>query len=67
MRPYLDNLEKELADAKSDGKVTEQDADPICFGLYKQLCIWAVMTGRWNLMARPMNVDGISFQNFWAN
>ena len=76
MTPYLDNLKKELTKAKSHGNVSEQDADPICFGLYKQLCKWAVRTGmifvwvflvlQWNLMARACNVDSISFQNFWA-
>lgn len=46
MKPYLSNLKKELAKAKSDGKVSEKDADPICFSLYEQICIWAVMSGR---------------------
>jgi len=77
MTPYLDNLKKELVKAKSNGKVSEQDADPICFGLYEQLCKWAVMRGlifvwvflvlQWSLMARACNVDSISFQNFWAD
>ena len=76
MKPYLMNLKKELAKAKSDGKVSEKDADPICFSLYEQSCIWAVMSGRifvwvflvlqWNLMARASNVDAISFSNFWS-
>jgi len=77
MVPYLDNLKKQLTLAKSDGKVSEQDADPICFGLYEQLCTWAVMTGRifvwiflvlqWNLIARACNIDSLGFQNFWAD
>ena len=77
MTPYLDNLKKQLTEAKSDGKVSEQDADPICFGLYEQLCKWAVMTGRifvwiflvlqWSLIARACNIDSLSFQNFWAD
>eukprot|EP00985_Skeletonema_marinoi_P012339 scaffold5939_cov337-Skeletonema_marinoi.AAC.1 len=74
MKPYLTNLKKELAKAKSEGKVAEQDADPICFSLFEQICIWAVMSGQifvwvflvlqWNLMARASNVDSISFSNF---
>jgi len=76
MKPYLTNLKKELAKAKSEGKVAEQDADPICFSLFEQICIWAVMSGQifvwvflvlqWNLMARASNVDSISFSNFWS-
>ena len=77
MKPYLKNLKTELNKAKSDGKVAEKDADPICFALYEVLCQWAVSTGnifvwvflvlQWNLMARAANVDGISFSNFWSN
>ena len=64
---------KEYADAKEDGRTEENDAEPISAILFTMLCTWAVHENnifvwvfglmQWNLMARSINVDPISFHN----
>lgn len=74
MATYLDSLEKERSAARKRGELTEEEADPIRFPLYKVICDYAVSVGDaflwiftillWHCMARPINVDDISLNNF---
>ena len=74
MKVFLDSLEKECVAAKKRGEVVNEEADPIRFPLYRLICdyaihigdafLWAYTTLLWNCMARPINIDDISMQNF---
>ena len=71
---YIDSWKKENQSAKKDGKVTEQEADPITFPLYRKICFEAVKRGliflwvftvlQWNCMARSINIDNLQFNCF---
>ena len=70
---YLQAFRKQVAKAKSTGDVEEHEADPIPFGLYVQICRWAIKMGnimlwvwtvlQWNLLARSVNVEPLCFHN----
>ena len=76
MKAYLDNMKKEKTKAKGKRQLEENEANPIGFGLYEQLCkwavgsgttvgifIWAFLTTQWNIMGRTVNVDPLGFHN----
>ena len=76
MKAYLDNMKKEKTKAKGKSQLDENEADAIGFGLYEQLCqwaveagtlvgifIWAFITTQWNVMGRTVNVDPLGFHN----
>ena len=42
MNSFIDSWKKENQAAKKDGKVTEQEADPITFPLYRSICDEAI-------------------------
>lgn len=76
MKAFLDNLKIEKTKAKGKSQLDENEADPIGFGLYEQLCkwavesgtlvgifVWAFMTTQWNIMGRTVNVDPLGFHN----
>ena len=76
MKKFLDNMQKEKTKAKGKRQLDENEADPIGFGLYEQICKWAVESGtllgifiwafictQWNVMGRTVNVDPLGFHN----
>jgi len=68
---FLENYQKEYANAKINGQVDKEEADPISFDLYEMVCFGFLSSGNifdrfffmccWNFMARTINVDGIGF------
>ncbi len=42
MKTHLLLIMKELAQAKGDGETEDQEADPISFEFYKELCLWSI-------------------------
>lgn len=72
MAQFLDSLEKSKVQAKKNGEIKEEDADPIRFPLYKLICNYAINKGDayfwffttllWNLMARPINIDDLQLK-----
>lgn len=73
MKAYLENMKKEKATAKIGGKTDEQEADPIPFVLYKDICQWSLESGnlmlwtytitQWNCMGRSCNIAPLGFRN----
>jgi hypothetical protein len=73
---FLTSYRKETVDAKKDGKLDEQEADPIPWSLFKLILGWAVDTSnifvwtysilQWNCMARSVNIGSLGFHNFRA-
>ena len=73
MDKYKASYKKEYADAKKEGRVEENDAEPITSQLFRLMCEWALKENnvfvwtfglfQWNLMARSINVDPLSFHN----
>jgi hypothetical protein len=76
MDKFLQSYRKETVDAKKEGKLDEQEADPISWSLFKLLLRWALDTCnvfvwtysiiQWNCMARSINIGTIGFHNFRA-
>ena len=74
MDSFLWSFKEEAADARSQGIVDEQTADPMCLTLYGLLFKWAIEDGnilvwvwtilQWNLMAQSISVDPLSLNNF---
>ena len=70
---FKTSYKKEYADAKKDGRVEENDAEPITADLFRLMCQWALEENnvyvwvfgllQWNLMARSINIDPIAFHN----
>ena len=64
MKTYLENMKKEKVTAKIGGKTDEQEADPIPFVLFKDICKWSLELGnlmvwaytivQWNFMGRSV-------------
>jgi hypothetical protein len=73
---FLTSYRKEIVAAKRDGKLDEQEADPITWSLFKLILSWAVDTSnvfvwtysilQWNCMARSVNIGSLGFHNFRA-
>jgi hypothetical protein len=73
---FLTSYRKETVDAKKEGKLDEQEADPITWSLFKLILSWAVDTSnffvwtysilQWNCMARSVNIGSLGFHNFRA-
>ena len=71
MNVFLDSTRKEKVQAKKKGEFHEQEADPISFELYRQICkfalddgdifVWAFTVLQWNCMARSKNIDDLTF------
>jgi len=74
MKAFIKTFKKEKANAKSEGKCDENDADEIPFTLFEAICRWAIQSGslmlwaftvvQWNIMGRSVNVDPLGFHNF---
>jgi len=73
MTMFLESLEKERTAARKRGELSEEEADPICFPLYRSICsyaiqvkdafLWAFTVLIWSCMARPINIDDLSMSN----
>ena len=73
---FLTSYRKETVDAKKEGKLDEQEADPISWSLFKLILSWALDTSnvfvwtysilQWNCMARSVNIGSLGFHNFRA-
>ena len=73
---FLTSYKKETVDAKKEGKLDEQEADPISWSLFKLILSWALDTSnvfvwtysilQWNCMARSVNIGSLGFHNFRA-
>jgi hypothetical protein len=73
---FLTSYKKETVDAKKEGKLDEQEADPISWSLFKLILSWALDTSnvfvwtcsilQWNCMARSITIGSIGFHNFRA-
>jgi hypothetical protein len=82
-RAYYDDIEKflisyrkETVDAKKEGELDEQEADPISWSPFKlilswaldtsNICVWSYSILQWNCMARSVNIGSLGFHNFRA-
>jgi len=73
MKAHLLLIRKEHAQANDDGETEDQEADPISFEFYKNLCLWSIeskqiddwafTTIQWNVMGRSANIDVLGFHN----
>jgi hypothetical protein len=74
MTAYLDSLQKERIAAKGRGELSEEEADPIRYPLFRVICeyssaigdafLWFYTMLLWHCMARPINVDDITVNHF---
>jgi hypothetical protein len=75
---FLTSYRKETVDAKKEGKLDEQEVDPISWSLFKLILSWVLDTSnifvwtysilqRNNCMARSVNIGSIGFHNFRAS
>ena len=74
MNAYIDSWKKENQKKKKEGKVEEQEADPITFPLYRTICfealsrdlifLWVFTVMQWNCMARSININNLTFNCF---
>jgi hypothetical protein len=73
MDRFKASYKKEYAGAKKDGPIEENEAEPITAKLFRLICQWALEENnvyvwvfglfQWNMMARSINVDPLSFHN----
>ena len=73
---FLQSVRKETVDAKKEGKLDEQEADPISKSLFKLILSWALDTSnifiwtysilQWNCMARSVSIGELGLHNFRA-
>jgi hypothetical protein len=66
-------LIKEHAQAKGDGEIEDQEADPILLEFYKNLCLWSIeskqiddwafSTLQWNVMGKSAHIDSLGLHN----
>lgn len=73
MDKFKASYKKEYAQAKKDGRVEENDAEPITSNLFRLMCQWAIEENnvyvwvfgllQWNLMARSISIDPLAFHN----
>jgi hypothetical protein len=71
---FLNLFRKETVEAKKEGKLDEQEVDPISWSLFNLLLSWALDTSdifiwtysllQWNCMARSVNIGALGFHNF---
>ena len=74
MELYLSAFKKETAEAKQDGQLDEQEADPIPRSLFRLILEWALAENniflwvftilQWNCMARSINIGVLSLHCF---
>jgi hypothetical protein len=74
MGTFLESLEKERTAARKRGELTEEEADPIPYPLYRIICDYAINMGDaflwcftilvWHCMGRPINIDDITLNHF---
>jgi hypothetical protein len=74
MDRYLYAYKKECVDARKNGKLDEQEADPISWALFRTILGWALKEDnlfvwvfsilQWNCMARSVNIGVLAFHNF---
>lgn len=73
---FMKACKKETVTKKTEGKMDNEDSDPIIFPLYWLICqgalqnnnvfIWVFMLLQWNCMARSISIDPLGFHNFWC-
>ena len=71
---FLKSYKKETRKAKSEGKLDENEADPIPFSLFRLLMVWAIdrcniflwvfSVLQWHFMARSINIGVLGLHNF---
>ena len=71
MDPFMQSLKKENQSKKKLGQVTEKEADPISFPLYRHICntalaegdifVWCFTVLQWNCIARSINIGNLRF------
>ena len=73
MEAFIQAYKTEHKSAQKDGRIDEQEADPIVASLFCYICSWAVAAGDvflwvycpavWNLMARSVSMDCLGFHH----
>ena len=71
MEPFMNSLKKENQSKRKLGQVTEKEADPISFPLYRHICntaltegdifVWCFTVMQWNCIARSINIGNLRF------
>jgi hypothetical protein len=71
---FMKAYKKETVTKKTEGKMDNEDSDPILFPLYRLICQWALQNNnvfiwvftllQWNCMARSISIDPLGFHNF---
>jgi hypothetical protein len=61
---FLTSYKKEIVAAKRDGKLDEQEADPITWSLFKLILSWAVDTSNVFVFDPPMELHG-KIRQYW--
>ena len=71
MEPFMQSLKKENQSKRKLGQVTEKEADPISFPLYRHICqtaltegdifVWCFTIMQWNCIARSINIGNLRF------
>lgn len=74
MDKWMNAYRKETKNASKDGKLDENEADPVPFTLFRLWMTWALESCnvyvwvfgllQWNLMARSISVGTLAFHNF---
>jgi hypothetical protein len=74
MDKWMASYRKEAAKAKAEGRLEEQEADPVSFSLFRLWMQWAIDAKnpfvwvfgllQWNFMARSISVGTLAFHNF---
>ena len=74
MKKFLLSFKKETKQAKVMGDLDEENADPIPWALFVQICHWALLSGnifvwvfsvmQWNCLGRSVSIDPLGFHNF---
>ena len=74
MKQFLDSYKKEIAKAKQEGLLDEQESDPLPFALYVKIAHWSLVSMnifvwvftvlQWNCLGRSISIDPLSLHNF---
>jgi hypothetical protein len=73
MKKCLDSFEKETKQAKVIGDLDEENAKPILWAMFVQICHWALLHGnvfvwvfsvlQWNCLGRSVSINPLGFHN----
>ena len=73
INPFIESLKKENQSKRKLGQLTEKEADPISFPLYRQICesalqkgdifLWCFTVMQWNCIARSINIGNLRFNS----